>query len=263
MHTVITKEIPAGTARINCPVCGKLDVPAEIIEKQETMMQNLVIPMGTHTTWWVACSACKARLYSKLSAAGLAGKSPDELVGQVYPYTSFVNQFLAVAAIVLSPPLTAGTILALIAWLVNRKTAGWTRKLSKFAVLASLFFLAALFVGSALRIHRKSFVHRRDEAARPGKGTSSMSRRRRPGTDAGSSRPRRSSRPALVRASSAAANPRAASRGLCLPAGARPRWPPGGCAAASSNPDLDVPAESPPDRLNCCSPIEISNNGRC
>ena len=77
MHTVITKEIPAGATRINCPACGKLDVPAEIIEKQETMMQNLVIPMGTHTTWWVACSACKARLYSKLSARrGSRGKAP-------------------------------------------------------------------------------------------------------------------------------------------------------------------------------------------
>ena len=146
MHTVITKEIPAGATRINCPVCGNLDVPAEIIEKQETIMQNLVIPMGTHTTWWVACSACKARLYSKLSAAGLAGKSPEDIVGQVYPYTSFVNQFMAVAALLLSFFPGLGTVLALIAWLMNRKAAGWTRKLSKFAVLASLFFLAALFV---------------------------------------------------------------------------------------------------------------------
>jgi hypothetical protein len=146
MHTVITKEIPAGATRINCPVCGNLDVPAEIIEKQETMMQNLVIPMGTHTTWWVACSACKARLYSKLSAANLAGKSPDELVGQVYPYTSFVNQFLAVAALLLCPAPALGTILALIAWLMNRKAAGWTRKLSKFAFFASLAIPVLLIV---------------------------------------------------------------------------------------------------------------------
>ena len=158
MHTVITKEIPAGATRINCPVCGNLDVPAEIIEKQETMMQNLVIPMGTHTTWWVVCSECKVRLYSKLSAAGLAGKSPDDIVGQVYPYTSFVNQFMAVAALLLSPAPGLGTILALIAWLMNRKAAGWTRKLSKFAFLASLVIPVLLIV---FAIIDAAFIHRR------------------------------------------------------------------------------------------------------
>jgi preprotein translocase subunit SecG len=146
MPTVITKEIPAGSTRINCPACGSLDIPAEILERQETMMQSMVIPIGTHTTWWVVCSACQAKLYSKLNAAGLQGKSSDELVGQVYPYVSFVNQFLAVAALLLSPAPGLGTILGLIAWLVNRKTSGWPRKLSKFAVFASLFFIVALLV---------------------------------------------------------------------------------------------------------------------
>ena len=154
MPTVITKEIPAGSTRINCPVCGCLDVPAEIVEHQETMMQSLVIPMGTHTTWWVVCSECQAKLYSKLSAAGLAGKSPEELVGQVYYYVSFVHQFLAVAALLLSPAPGLGTILGLIAWLVNRKTPGWPRKLSKFAVLASLFFFVALIVMAVISTPR-------------------------------------------------------------------------------------------------------------
>jgi hypothetical protein len=156
MHTVVAKETPAGSTRINCPACGNLDVPGEILQRQETMMQNLVVPMGTHTTWWVVCSACRARLYSKLSAAGIAGKSPEELVGQIYYYVSFVNQFLAVAALVLAPAPALGQVMGLIAWLMNRKNPGWTRKLSKFAFLASLvipvaFILLAIIAGTIQR----------------------------------------------------------------------------------------------------------------
>ncbi len=102
-------------------------------------MQSMVIPMGTNTTWWVVCSACKVKLYSKLNAANILGKTPGELVGQISVYTSFVNQFMAVAALLPSWAPALGTILALIAWLVNWKTPGWPRKLSKFAFLASLY----------------------------------------------------------------------------------------------------------------------------
>ena len=147
MQTVIAKEIPAGPTRINCPACGHLDVPAQIIERQETLMENLVVPMGTQTTWWVLCSACQVKLYSKLSAAKLQGKTPGELVGQIYVYTSFVNQFMAVAALVLSICPLLGTILAAIAWVMNRKTPGWPKKLSKIAFFASFFlWIPAIFI---------------------------------------------------------------------------------------------------------------------
>ncbi len=139
MQTVIAKEIPAGSTRINCPACGHLDVPGEILERQETLMENLVVPMGTQTTWWIVCSSCQAKLYSKLSAAKLQGKTPAELVGQVYVYVSFVNQFMAVAALLLAVCPLLGTILAAIAWVMNRKMTGWPRKLSKFAFFASFF----------------------------------------------------------------------------------------------------------------------------
>jgi hypothetical protein len=146
MQTVITKEIPSGSTRINCPSCGHLDVPAQIIERQETLMESLVIPMGTQTTWWVACSACQVKLYSKLSAAKIQGKTPAELVGQIYVYTSFVNQFMAVAALLLSIFPGLGTILAAIAWVMNRKLTGWPRKLSKIAFFASFLWIPGLFI---------------------------------------------------------------------------------------------------------------------
>jgi hypothetical protein len=104
-------------------------------------MENLVIPMGTQTTWWILCSACQVKLYSKLSGAKLHGKTPGELVGQIYVYTSFVNQFMAVAALLLSICPLLGTILAAIAWGMNRKIGGWPRKLSKIAFFASFFLL--------------------------------------------------------------------------------------------------------------------------
>lgn len=145
MPTVITKEVPAGSTRIHCPVCGTRDVAAPIVEKQETVMQNLVVPMGTHTTWWVKCSQCGTQLYSKVGPTQLLSKGPDELVGQVVYRVSLVHQFLAVAALVLSWMPGLGIFLGLIAWLVNRKTRTWPRKLSKFATLASIT-LHVLFV---------------------------------------------------------------------------------------------------------------------
>jgi hypothetical protein len=146
MQTVITKETPAGSTRINCPVCGHLDVPGQILERQETLMESLVVPMGTQTTWWIVCSSCEAKLYSKLSAAQLQGKSPEELVGKIYYYVSFVNQFMSVAALLLAVAPGLGPILAAIAWLMNRKIIGWPRKLSKFAFLASVFLHVAFFL---------------------------------------------------------------------------------------------------------------------
>jgi hypothetical protein len=153
MRTVITQDTPARTTQVHCPVCHGQNLTGEIIESQETLMENLVIPVTKHTTWWVVCSRCKTRLYSRLSAAELQGKTADQLTGLVYYRVSLVHQFLAAAAAALAITPGLGVIMGLIAWFVNRKTPGWPRWLSKYAfwiaVLLHVAFITFVIIAAS------------------------------------------------------------------------------------------------------------------
>jgi hypothetical protein len=153
MTMIIGQDTPAGTTRIHCPACRQRDVEALIIEHAEKVMEAIVVHVSTHTTWWVVCSACKMRLYSKVSGPELQKRSADQLVGVVVTRVSFVKQFLAVAALLLALAPGLGLGLGLIAYVANRKSPGWPRKLSKVvlwitallhAVFFSLLLLASL-----------------------------------------------------------------------------------------------------------------------
>jgi hypothetical protein len=141
--TIIAEEKPVGTTRIHCPACHARDVEAVIIERAEKVTEMLVVHMSTHTTWWVVCSACKARLYSKVSGSELAARTADQLVGVVVPRVGGVRQFWAVASILLSI-LPIGIFIALIAYFLNRKSVGWPRIVSKVGLGLSIFFIFAL-----------------------------------------------------------------------------------------------------------------------
>jgi hypothetical protein len=146
MTTVIAEDKPAGTTRIHCPACHKRDIPAQIIEHIEKVTEYLVVHLSTHTTWWVVCSECKVRLFSKVSGAELERRTPDELVGVVVTRVGFVQQFLAVAAVVLAIAPGLGTALGLIAYVANRKSPGWPRIASKVALGLSVLIPAFFFV---------------------------------------------------------------------------------------------------------------------
>ncbi len=144
MTTVIAEDKPFGTTRIHCPACRARDVEALIIEHSEKVTEMLVVHMSTHTTWWVVCSGCKARLYSKVSGSELAKRTADQLVGVVVPRVGGVRQFWAVASILLSFFPGMGITVALIAYFLNRKSIGWPRIASKIGLGLSIFFIFAL-----------------------------------------------------------------------------------------------------------------------
>jgi hypothetical protein len=146
MTTVIAEDMPFGTTRIHCPACRVRDVEALIIEHSEKVTEMLVVHMSTHTTWWVACSACKARLYSKISGSELAARTADQLVGVVVPRVGLVKQFWAVASILLAITPGLGIGVGLIAYLVNRKSPGWPRTASKVGLGISLCVIPALII---------------------------------------------------------------------------------------------------------------------
>ena len=102
------------------------------------MTEALVVTVSTHTTWWVVCSVCKARLYSKVSGAELQQRTADQLVGVVVSRVSLVHQFFAVASVLLSVSPGLGVIVALIAYLLNRKSPGWPNIVSKVGLGLSL-----------------------------------------------------------------------------------------------------------------------------
>jgi hypothetical protein len=142
MPTIIAEDKPAGTTRIHCPACKARNVEAQIIEHSEKVMQALVVHVSTHTTWWVICSACKARLYSKEPGEGLQHKTADELVGRVVPRVSLVKQLFAVASVLLAITPLMGIVIALIAYFLNRKSVGWPRVVSKIGLGISIFMVA-------------------------------------------------------------------------------------------------------------------------
>ena len=144
---IIGEDKPAGTTRIHCPACHQRDVDALIIEHVEKVMEALVVQVNSHTTWWVVCSACKVRLYSKVSEVELQQRTADQLVGKVVTRVSFVNQFWAVASVLLSVCPGMGTGVGLIAFFVNRKSPGWPRKASKFGLIFSLVFPVLFIMG--------------------------------------------------------------------------------------------------------------------
>ncbi len=142
MTTIIGEDKPVGTTRIHCPACRARDVEAVIIEHAEKVMEMMVVHVSTHTTWWVVCTGCKARLYSKVSGSELAQRTADQLVGVVVPRVGLVKQFWAVASILLAIAPGLGFGVALIAYFVNRKSVGWPRIASKIGLgIASVMFV--------------------------------------------------------------------------------------------------------------------------
>jgi hypothetical protein len=153
MTTIIAEDKPAGTTQIHCPVCRQRDIPAQIIEHIEKVTEYLVVQVNTHTTWWVVCTGCKTRLYSKVSGIELQQRTADQLVGVVVPRVSLVRQFFAVVSVLLSIAPFMGLCIGIIAYLLNRKSPGWPRIASKVGLgITGLVHVAIvlMFVSVAL-----------------------------------------------------------------------------------------------------------------
>ena len=146
MTMIVGGDTPAGTTRIHCPACHTRDVEGQIVEHLERVVEALVVQVGSHTTWWVVCSKCKARLYSKVPGPELEKSTADQLVGVVVTRVSFVKQFWAVASVLLAITPGLGICVGLIAYFVNRKSPGWPRKVSKFGLILSVVLHVLFFV---------------------------------------------------------------------------------------------------------------------
>lgn len=130
---------------INCPNCGTRGARAVCYDLIETY--KVVIK---HRTTWVTCSACGYKLYSKVPADQLRGRSAQELEGIVVRRVSLISKFFAIVAILLCILPIMGLILAIIATILNWKNRGWLRKVSLVALVISGLITAAFAVLSAI-----------------------------------------------------------------------------------------------------------------
>jgi hypothetical protein len=117
---------------IHCPACKQQNVPAVSYDHHERQYGV------SHTTNWVKCLACGTHLYSKVKPEELIGRAPDELAKVVVFRLSFVARATALLAVVVCLFPWVGTGMALLATLINLRTRGWPKPLSRIALAVSL-----------------------------------------------------------------------------------------------------------------------------
>lgn len=98
---------------------------------------------------FVECSACRAKLRSSIDLDELGEYPHEDLDPFLSQDVSFVVKFLALASLVLCIAPIVGAVLALSAVWLTLKSTGWTRAVSRVAlvlstIVTSLFVLALL-----------------------------------------------------------------------------------------------------------------------
>ena len=147
---VQSKEIDCGETPIHCPACAARDVVGRIVQIQETLVYFLVIRVPARNTTWVDCSACHARLYSRVRPEELLESPANFLVGLLVPYVSLYGRASAVLSILLFWIPFANVAIGGTAVFINRQTPGWPRRASwvglglSIAVTAFMLILLAL-----------------------------------------------------------------------------------------------------------------------
>jgi hypothetical protein len=144
---------------IDCPWCARAGVNAATYDQRSTDWYFGVLPILTSRSSWVVCSSCGGRLYSRVKVAELAGLAPSELTKLVYPRASFIQGFLALAALCVAVFPVVGLVMTGIALFANWKLRGWTKSVCYVALAISLLSIA--LVGALLAIESLGFLPRR------------------------------------------------------------------------------------------------------
>lgn len=139
-----TERSPGSEIRIDCPVCLAPGVAAETYDQKQTDTYLGFIPLIVSRSTWVVCRQCGARLSSRVKAAELAGKTTDELAGLIALRASFLRKTLAVLGLLLAIVPFVGPVMAVIAFVANRKIPGWPKKISVAGLAIALLISAFL-----------------------------------------------------------------------------------------------------------------------
>ncbi|HJT30732.1 MAG TPA: hypothetical protein VJ783_01610 [Pirellulales bacterium] len=144
-----TRKEPGPALTIRCPKCGADDVAAVAYRQVDDLCAFYFLKLFTIRNTFVECSACRAKLRSSIDLEELAEYRHEELDQFLSHDVSFVVKFLALASLVLCIIPIVGAVLGLIAVLLTLNSSGWTRIVSRVALVlstisTSLFVLALL-----------------------------------------------------------------------------------------------------------------------
>ncbi len=139
-----TDSIPL---RMNCPACGTPDVQAQAWQQAEQILAFHLIPLGgERATTWVQCTQCRETLLSRVSLPELQILPPHQAGDWLRVRASLPAQLMAVLSVGLFWAPGIGLFVAILAWLLNRKSRSWTRKCSRIGLGANLFVSLALLL---------------------------------------------------------------------------------------------------------------------
>jgi len=148
-----TIQRPGPDCVLNCPVCNGLDVTAFTFDLVTQTKAYFVVKMMKTTVTHVVCTACHTNFFARGPAARLADLTPDELAAVLRPPTTFIQKSLAVLALLVAIFPIVGLVMAVIAWVSNRKTRNWPGMVSKIALAISL--LVSVILGIAALIEKR------------------------------------------------------------------------------------------------------------
>jgi hypothetical protein len=139
MHmTIKTAHERTANVVINCPDCLATGVVGHGHIEIEQARVLFLIPLFSHRTNWVTCSACQSKLQAKLSTNELVGLSPEQLGLWIRKRVSPVRTVLAVSALALFYLPVFGLVLSMLAFVVTRGIRGWQRRASVVALWLSI-----------------------------------------------------------------------------------------------------------------------------
>jgi hypothetical protein len=137
-YVVEWTKTPRGQVVIHCPLCDQKPVQAVVFDRRERALLLGLIPLLVLNSTWVTCTACRGELHSKVKSEHLFNRDPEELAAFIYARVSFIDKFLAISALLLAVFPLLGLLYALLAWVVNRKSRGWPKKVTVIALWVSI-----------------------------------------------------------------------------------------------------------------------------
>jgi hypothetical protein len=148
--TTKTTRTPGPGVKIDCPACGRIDVPAATIETHQKNSLFWIIPLFNSRFASVSCSACGKTFRPALKIDQLATIGREELSRQLAVTVPFLAKFLVVLGIALAVVPIIGLILALIGAAFTMSSPTRWRTAAIAGVLLSLFCTVILGIGVLL-----------------------------------------------------------------------------------------------------------------
>lgn len=137
--------------RINCPVCGKEQVAAQVQDLRQSLLLFHFLPVFYHRPTLAKCLACGTELAAGMKAADLDRVGdPEHVARYLRVRLPLVLRTLVLGGIVAWLLPAIGTVWTGAGYWWSRRYSGWVRTLALVLFVLSLLPTSGLFLGSLL-----------------------------------------------------------------------------------------------------------------